>query len=69
MTMITYQGSERSRVRPSSFVSTIRPALLIALKLRDEWSRRKTEKMLESLPAEIRKDIGWPTPNAPANRR
>ncbi|MGK6315947.1 hypothetical protein [Neorhizobium sp. DT-125] len=69
MTMITYQGSERSRVRPSSFASFIRPVLLIALKLRDEWRRRKTEKMLESLPTEIRKDIGWPTSDAPASRR
>jgi hypothetical protein len=25
------------------------------------WQRRKTERMLEGLPQEIRKDIGWPT--------
>lgn len=28
------------------------------------WQRRKTERMLESLPQEIRKDIGWPTTNS-----
>lgn len=68
MTVITYHGSARSRVRPSSFASLLYPAR-VALKLRDEWRRRQTEKMLESLPAEIRKDIGWPTSNAPADRR
>jgi hypothetical protein len=25
------------------------------------WNRHKTERMLEGLPQEIRKDIGWPT--------
>lgn len=68
MTMITYQESDGSRFRPSSFVSFVRPALRLTVRLRDEWQRRRTEKMLEGLPAEIRKDIGWPTTNAAPRR-
>ena len=60
MTMITYQESDRSLPQLSSFASLIRAALVPALKLRDNWRRRQTEKMLEGLPVEIRKDIGWP---------
>jgi len=67
--MISHHGSARSRVRPSSFASFAHPVLLAALKFRDEWRRRQSEKMLENLPAEIRKDIGWPAPNARADRR
>jgi hypothetical protein len=69
MTMITYQESEGSRPQSSSFASFIRPALNVAFRLRDQWRRRQTERMLEGLPAEIRKDIGWPTTNAAPHRR
>ncbi|MDQ0135509.1 hypothetical protein J2T08_003430 [Neorhizobium galegae] len=69
MTMITYQESDRSRFRPSSFASLIHPALTVVVRLRDQWRRRQTERMLEGLPAEIRKDIGWPTTNAAPHRR
>jgi hypothetical protein len=34
---------------------------LLVARVSVEWQRRKTERMLESLPQEIRKDIGWPT--------
>ncbi len=69
MTMITFQEGERSRFRPSPFVSFIRPAVLTVVKLRDAWRRRQTERMLEGLPTEIRKDIGWPASNAAPSRR
>ena len=69
MTMIAYHASDRSRSRPSSFASFLRPTLLVVEKLRSDWRRRQTEKMLESLPAEVRKDIGWPTTNVSSNRR
>ncbi|MGI2031849.1 hypothetical protein ACRQ1B_05595 [Rhizobium panacihumi] len=29
--------------------------------VRASWRRRKTAEMIESLPPELRKDIGWPT--------
>ncbi|CDZ33825.1 hypothetical protein NOJ28_06320 [Neorhizobium galegae] len=69
MTIITYQESDRSRFRPSSFASPIRPVLDAVVRLRDQWRRRQTERMLEGLPAEIRKDIGWPTTNAAPHSR
>ncbi|RWX78388.1 hypothetical protein EPK99_07135 [Neorhizobium lilium] len=58
MTTITYlPGSSRDAPRPTTLRLFARPFL----RLRDQWHRRETEKMLESLPADIRKDIGWPT--------
>jgi hypothetical protein len=33
----------------------------VAARIVVAWQRRKTERMLEALPSEIRKDIGWPT--------
>lgn len=68
MTMITYE-SERSRFRPSPFATFIRPAILTVVRARDAWRRRQTERMLEGLPTEIRKDIGWPATNAAPSRR
>jgi hypothetical protein len=36
-------------------------ALLDALETaRQRWSRYRSERMLRSLPPDIRKDIGWP---------
>ncbi len=32
-------------------------------------TRRQTERMLESLPFDARKDIGWPTSDAAATER
>jgi hypothetical protein len=61
MTLVTYHETGRSGSHPSSLTSFFRPVLSAALKLRNEWHRRQTEKMLEALPSDIRKDIGWPT--------
>lgn len=40
------------------------PVFRVAAQMQAHWQHRKTEKLLESLPAEIRKDIGWPTGDA-----
>ncbi|WP_117192641.1 hypothetical protein [Rhizobium terrae] len=69
MTMITYQESDRSRHQSSSFASFPSSALLPILKLRDQWRRRQTERMLEGLDPEIRKDIGWPTTDVATHRK
>jgi hypothetical protein len=58
MTTITYlHGNGRSR---ASNHSILQLAAAPFRTLRDEWRRRETEKLLEALPADIRKDIGWP---------
>lgn len=43
------------------FRSLTRPITRFASHVQAEWRHRRTERMLEALPAEIRKDIGWPT--------
>ena len=60
MTTITYLYGHRRipTARGSGLLLT--PAALL-LRLRAQWRRRQTEKMLESLPSDIRKDIGWPS--------
>lgn len=61
MTTITYLNERRlgasskpQTSRPQQVMSLFDPAVAA-------WNRRKTERMLEGLPLEIRKDIGWPT--------
>lgn len=36
------------------------PVAQLAIRAVAEWRQRRTERLLEALPAEIRKDIGWP---------
>lgn len=61
MTMITYHHAESpSRLRLYS------PRWLLRLSrfahsLYVSWSRRQTLRIIESLPSETLKDIGWPT--------
>jgi hypothetical protein len=37
------------------------PLMRLANRVHAGWRHRQTERMLESLPSEIRKDIGWPS--------
>jgi hypothetical protein len=61
MTTITYiHGHRRSPTHARGSGLLHAPATLL-LRLRDQWRRRQAEKMLESLPSDIRKDIGWPS--------
>ncbi|AYD00964.1 hypothetical protein [Neorhizobium sp. NCHU2750] len=61
MTSITYldryAGRSVAPAKPAAFgwISSAMERTAAA------WNRRKTERMLEGLPQEIRKDIGWPT--------
>ncbi|TWF54260.1 hypothetical protein [Neorhizobium alkalisoli] len=59
MTIITLREGGRLPVQASSpsYGAKLHAA---ALRLIDNWNRRKTERMLEGLPVDIRKDIGWP---------
>lgn len=61
MTTITYL--DQRRIQPSSAATTAGRGRISSLteRLAAAWNRRKTERMLEGLPQEIRKDIGWPT--------
>ena len=61
MTTITYiHGHARSSTDARRSGLLYAPAALL-FRIRDQWRRRQTEKMLESLPSDIRKDIGWPS--------
>ncbi|CAD7023027.1 hypothetical protein REJC140_00069 [Pseudorhizobium endolithicum] len=40
--------------------SVTRPLIRLASRVQTEWRHRQTERLLESLPSDIRKDIGWP---------
>lgn len=37
--------------------------------IRVAWSRHKTERLIESLPADLRKDLGWPSSDIPAGQQ
>lgn len=67
MTMMTYHETERERTSPlAGFFGSI---IELPARLHREWRRRQTEKMLEALPREIRKDIGWPASDTNAGGR
>jgi hypothetical protein len=60
MTSVTYLYP--ARPASSRFATTTLLSLASApiLAMRNRWRRREAEKLLESLPADVRKDIGWP---------
>lgn len=64
---MTY-ASQTFRSAGLGLQSVARPIVSLATRVHAEWRHRQTEKMLESLPSEIRKDIGWPTTDSTADR-
>jgi hypothetical protein len=61
MTSITYRAHSSSSGLNAHHVPIYSDLLALVHRLQEGWNRRATEHMLESLPADIRKDIGWPT--------
>jgi hypothetical protein len=61
MTTITYLDQRRLGASPKPHNSGSQQAISLFERGIAAWNRRKTERMLEGLPQEIRKDIGWPT--------
>lgn len=61
MTTITYLDQRRLGASPKPRASATQQAISLFERVIAAWNRRKTERMLEGLPQEIRKDIGWPT--------
>lgn len=55
-TLSRSNGSSGGRIRRLT-----RPLARLSSHLQHEWRQRRTERALNGLPAEIRKDIGWPT--------
>lgn len=61
MSIMTYRESVKPRTSQSSFATYVGLARSTVSNLRDAWRRRQNEQVLEGLPPEIRKDIGWPS--------
>ncbi|MET3585001.1 hypothetical protein ABID21_001102 [Pseudorhizobium tarimense] len=61
-------SSTTARLTGSRIRGLTRPLTRFALHVQAEWRHRRTERMLESLPAEIRKDIGWPAADTPRSQ-
>nr|CAD6413289.1 hypothetical protein REQ54_01130 [Rhizobium sp. Q54] len=51
------------------FHALTRPLTRLASRVQAEWRHRRTERLLESLPSELRKDIGWPATDGAAGPR
>jgi hypothetical protein len=69
MSITTYRESEHSRPSQSIFTTYLALALSAVSELRDAWRRRQNEHVLEGLPTEIRKDIGWPSTDSHLDRQ
>lgn len=61
MTTITYLDQRRVGASPAPRNVGHKQITSLFERAVAAWNRRKTERMLEGLPQEIRKDIGWPT--------
>lgn len=57
-----HTGSTSSWTLPSAY-HPFRPAGRLAARLIAQWRRWQTEREVEALPFDLRKDIGWPTPD------
>ncbi|RYC23683.1 hypothetical protein [Ciceribacter ferrooxidans] len=63
----TFTGSRTFR-RPLPLAALAAPFASAATQLRRWQNRRRTERALEGMPLDLRKDIGWPSA-APPERR
>ncbi len=59
MTMTHFHDLNRSHSHHFG-LSLLRYPSLALMRVREGWRRRQSEKMLEGLDPDIRKDIGWP---------
>jgi hypothetical protein len=64
-TISVTHGARSGRTATTGFNSSAltRPVLRLTRFIQTEITRRRTERMLEGLPFDIRKDIGWPAPD------
>jgi hypothetical protein len=60
--------SGRATTTGFDFSAFARKAQRFIARISAEISRRRTERMLEGLPLDIRKDIGWPAPDQPQRK-
>lgn len=67
--MMTAQTVHAATLSHATNRSTKRAGASTMSRLQQWWSKRRNEKALESLPPEIRKDIGWPTPTSLPSQR
>lgn len=56
----TFTGSRALR-RPLSMTTLTAPLASAAMQLRRWHDSRRTERALEGMPLDLRKDIGWPS--------
>jgi len=56
----TFTGSRTLR-RPLTLAALTAPLASTATQLRRWHDRRRTERALEGMPLDLRKDIGWPS--------
>ena len=59
MTTISYRDTRLSSALAQTSVS--HPFTAFVARLRADWDRWQTERAIEALPSDMRKDIGWPT--------
>lgn len=68
---MTSIASAFSGLSGSSRAAPLGRVARITRRLQDAWTRNRTERALEGLPFDMRKDIGWPASDidAPKGKR
>ena len=66
MTTITYRETAKRHSLPSSVTAFSFSGL--SARLADRWTKWQTERELEAMPLDMRKDFGWPAADISEDR-
>ncbi|MBN9031295.1 MAG: hypothetical protein BGO05_19090 [Rhizobiales bacterium 63-7] len=61
-------SSSFSGTSGSSLPAPLGRVARLTRRLQDAWTRNRTERALEGLPFDMRKDIGWPASDSDASK-
>lgn len=69
MTSINYSDGYGRPIRPAPATGLFQPLGRLVANAHSSWNRWQQERALEAMPADMRKDLGWPTSDMTSNDR
>ncbi|PZM12852.1 hypothetical protein [Rhizobium tubonense] len=69
MTSITYRTTEKSHYSPSFGIGLFTALSTYSLKLAERLEQWQAARAIESMPIDMRKDLGWPAADITRGRK
>lgn len=69
MTTISYRQTGRTPYGSRAGTSALSRIFDIAAALHARWQEQRTSREIESMPLDVRKDLGWPSADTDENRK